>query len=484
MRRIARSVSLSVVFVLGCAGQDPASAAAGPGDEPIVQGSEIDQPTCGTAGHGGGGGSAGTTAGKGGGGGTPGGSPGGGAGKAGAAGSAGAPGTGSGGTAVSGGSQIGSSCSSEAECEGGGCLRAEQGWPGGSCVKWGCNASGCPSGSACFELDGGGSVCLAKCAERADCRDGYACSPAGACIPACTAGGCAAGETCGQDGLCAAAGCATTGCPTGQTCDGATGSCYVAVDGEPPPGPGPDCPDLPARDCDGNDAFCGELVQYDPHTGVGYDDYPINGESSTHQYRSWARRDLVMLLKWATAFVACKAGGWSTGTGGRLGLGDMSEEDGAIPGTSIGDPAHPYGSHTNGYDTDYAYYQRDTTDNELRPICPHTSGGEEQSHCTAPPDSLDEWRSALVLGALFTSDRVRVIGVDGQAGDLLMEAMDKLCEAGWLEQLACDNAHDRLAYEVTDQGNGWFYHHHHHMHVSLKKVSSKATVSTGIADVE
>ena len=115
----------------------------------------------------------------------------------------------------------------------------------------------------------------------------------------------------------------------------------------------------------------------------------------------------------------CKAGAWGGGNGFPLGLGDMSEADGAIPGTAVGDPGHPSGSHTDGHDIDIAYYQNQPPDNHLRPVCDHVLGGYDQYHCTGEPYRLDLWRSTLFLGALLTSDRVRVIGVDGKIGPLV-----------------------------------------------------------------
>jgi hypothetical protein len=148
----------------------------------------------------------------------------------------------------------------------------------------------------------------------------------------------------------------------------------------------------------------------------------------------------------------------------------MSEMNGAIPGTSIGSPGHPAGTHTNGYDMDVAYYQVTSTNNYLRPICPYTTGGVDQNHCVAMPNNLDVWRDALFLGALFTSSRVRVIGVDGQVGPMIKQVMPTLCANGWLPQASC-TALTKLAYETTDTGRGWFYFHHHHQHISLNSTS-------------
>ncbi len=145
-----------------------------------------------------------------------------------------------------------------------------------------------------------------------------------------------------------------------------------------------------------------------------------------------------------------------------LGLGDMSEANGNIPGTAIGDPGHPAGSHIDGYDIDIAYYQNTGPNNRLNIVCPH----EWTNHCTGPPNILDPWRSALFIGALLTSERTRVIGVDGEIGPLVEAAIYSLEADGWLPE---DDwgAEGNLAYETWDSGLGWYYFHHHHLHVSL-----------------
>jgi len=255
--------------------------------------------------------------------------------------------------------------------------------------------------------------------------------------------------------------------------DSGTSDSALAEDTEAPivdaPAETGDGCELPPRDCVGSIEYCGALVPFEPVLGPGYDNYPINGETSTNQYRSYARRDLMILVKYAAAFVACRAKGWAEGNGKPIGLGDMSERSGAIPGTSIGSPAHPSGSHTNGYDMDIAYYQTTSANNYLRAVCPHTSGGYDVYHCTGEPTILDVKRTALFLGAFLTSDRVRIIGVDGRIGPLVVPSMVKLCEEGVLPKLSCDRK-SMIAYETTDTGRGWFKFHHHHLHISLKKV--------------
>lgn len=360
----------------------------------------------------------------------------------------------------------GSECSCDSDCA------ADAGHPGvcvfGVCMtraSAACSAAGstaeCGAGSRCWNLTGfDGSLCWPDCAAHA-CAG--ACDGDGSCAPA-------QGDDC--DPTCGSAcSCTETSCGAGNSC--VNGECVPSPSDGPGAGPGPDCPSLPARDCT---TGCSTLVSFNPRTNAAWDDYPINGETAGNQYRSFLRKDLMQLVSYATSKVACKAVGWA-GNGGALGLGDMSESNGAIPGTSINQPGHPAGTHTNGYDIDLAYYQTGTVDNKLRAICTHTSGGVDQYHCMADPTKLDHWRHALFLGAVFESTRTRVVGVDGKAGPILMSSLDYLCDNGWLSAAACNNI--VLAYETTNQNQGWFHHHHHHAHISLKPASFIETLMRG-----
>jgi hypothetical protein len=236
---------------------------------------------------------------------------------------------------------------------------------------------------------------------------------------------------------------------------------------------------LPPRDCTGTTAHCTALVPFTPVTGPGYDNYPLNGETATNQYRSYTRRDLMMLIKYATAVVDCKAAGWTPGNGKPLGLGDMSEADGRTPGSAAGNPGHPRGTHERGRDMDIAYYQTRGVDNHLRAVCPHHIAGRNVNHCTGQPTILDVRRSALFIGTLLTSDRTRVIGVDGRIEPLIAPAMRALCADGTLQQVAC-NRLSKLASETTNTGNGWYRHHHHHLHIAFKRIGTAGTAPMAV----
>ena len=338
--------------------------------------------------------------------------------------------------------RIGAACLDGGECASGKCV-AE--WPEGYCTEDGCAPGTCPDGAQCFDMPGGGTSCLTPCDAQTPCRAGYTCGGAGACIPSCKA----------------------LRCPDGYTCEAKSLRCKTS-DGAPPPEPTTICADLPPRDCTDTAEVCRELIRFDPEVTADYEDYPINGETATNQYRSYARRDLVMLMKWATAYVSCKAKGWA-GNGGPSGLADMSQSDGSMPPTY-----HPAGTHERGLDIDLGYYQDGSRcspsapNNHLCAVCDHKdASGIEQRHCLAAPTTLDLWRSTLFLGAAVTSSRLRVMGVDGKIGPMVLAAMPKLCAMGLLEEAACTRIKSRLAFEEVDGGSGWFVDHYHHIHLSL-----------------
>ena len=374
---------------------------------------------------------------------------------------------------------VGGPCATDADCgTGGQCLTAANGFPGGLCRgHQGCTESpdNCAAGQQCTPFTDNTTWCMDTCNTAADCRTGYACDSSwNECWPGCTAGSCATGEVCNTTtNECETAPCTANSCPTGQICSNQR--CVLDI-GTPPTGTHPVCTNLPPINCTGTAAYCGEIVPFDPDLGTGYWDYPINGETTSNQYRSYVRRDLMLLIKYAAAKVDCLAVGWP-GNGGAVALGDMSEADGAIPGTSVGSPGHPAGTHVNGYDMDIGYFQVNTANNQLRPICDHMIGNVDQYHCTSTPYLLDVWRSALFAASLHDAVvgnqlQLRVMGVDGQAGVLFESAIDQLCAAGWYTGNACNASYRSLAYEVTDTGRGWYQFHHHHMHVSINGLTA------------
>jgi hypothetical protein len=203
-----------------------------------------------------------------------------------------------------------------------------------------------------------------------------------------------------------------------------------------------------------------------PSNGSGYVDDRLDDERAAAWSTSYLRRDLMMVVEYAAAKVACKANGWDTGNGAAVGLGDMSERDGATPGTAKGKPRHPTSTHENGRDIDIAYFQRGTLDNRLRPICRHRSAaGADEHRCLVAPERLDAWRTALLIGAVLEEPRIRAIGIDGHAAAAILGAFDELCATGWIDHAACERR-DRIRFETRDTGHGWFRGHHNHLHVS------------------
>lgn len=227
-----------------------------------------------------------------------------------------------------------------------------------------------------------------------------------------------------------------------------------------------DCSDLPPRDCVGTAEHCAELVQFSPSSNDDYDDYPLSPETAGNLVNSYGRRDLVMLVTYATAKVACLTRHLAPDFH-PLGIGNLSEASGATPGTSTGSPLYPAGTHVDGLDIDVAYYQTGTADNRLRPVCPHTADGNEAYRCTAAPTSLDVLRTALFLGAIAESTRVRLIGVDGYVGPVLEAEIDSLCNSGALEPATCTRLGQRLGYETSDMGRGLYLFHYHRMSIAV-----------------
>ena len=225
-----------------------------------------------------------------------------------------------------------------------------------------------------------------------------------------------------------------------------------------PAGPVPDCsgaaPDFTDCSLNGGNNACSDLVIMDPRRTDSYWDYPLNGETSTNQYRSYLRRDLALLLIYASDQTHCLSQNWDFGNREPIGLGDMSEADGAVSGTAEGDPGHPVNTHTNGFDIDIGYYQIGMNDNLLRPICNHIVNGQDQYHCTDTPDTLDVWRTALYLGKLHDSPCLRVIGVDGKAGADIMAAFAQLCAGGYLEGRVCEQG-SRIGWPMRLKMKGW-----------------------------
>ncbi len=241
----------------------------------------------------------------------------------------------------------------------------------------------------------------------------------------------------------------------------------LAVTPYPGPAPGPDCGDLPPVLCEDGDIFyCSELIPFEPVEGPGYLNYPMpGGETWDDQRYSYLRRDLVYLIKYAAAKVECKTTDWDYGNFAPLGLGDMSQADSGTPGTDVGAPRHPPGTHEDGKDIDTGYYQLYAPDDLLRAVGDHYLGTVDQYHLVDDPYALDPWRTALFIAYLSEHPNLRAVGVDGRIGPILESALDELVTLGWID--AELRSAVPLAYETEDSGLGWYLFHHTHMHISM-----------------
>jgi hypothetical protein len=218
--------------------------------------------------------------------------------------------------------------------------------------------------------------------------------------------------------------------------------------------------------CIGGIGYCDDLIPFEPVDGVGYLNYPLSPETWEDQIFSFVRRDLYQLVRYAAAKVACKTADWGYGHMAPLGLGDMSEADGATPGTSLGSLRHPAGTHEDGRDIDTGYFQLYATDHLLRPVGDHHHGTTDVYHLVTEPFAMDLWRSAYFIACLAEHPGLRVVGVDGRIGVRMEPALDELVTEGWISPEL--RASIPLAYEVEDTGQYWFLHHHHHMHISME----------------
>lgn len=246
---------------------------------------------------------------------------------------------------------------------------------------------------------------------------------------------------------------------------------YRALETPPQPGPapGPMCDDSIPLYCVGDAAHCAEIVPFDPDVGPGYLDYALNGETPDNQYRSYLRRDVMMLTKYAAAMTECKTADWGYWNFASVGLGDMSEADGSIPGTSIGSPGHPPYTHEYGSDIDVAYYQLYSHDNFLRPVCSSFDGYYlDAFHCVDPPHGLDPWRTAMFISNLSEHPLLRIVYVDWLVGPILDDTLDEMVSRGWID--AEHRAAIPLVYYMEGDEEQEYLFHHHHMHVSMNHI--------------
>lgn len=211
---------------------------------------------------------------------------------------------------------------------------------------------------------------------------------------------------------------------------------------------------LPQLLCDSLLEQCDELVPFEPDAGEGYIDYHINGETIDNQYRSYIRRDVMYAVKYAAAKTSRQSTNWPEGNSAPVGLGDMSESDGSIPGTSIGAPGHPAGTHEYGLDIDLSYYQLSSSpDNFFRTVC--SSDGYS---CVSEPDILDSQRTAFFMASIAEHPNLRAIVVDPLIEPVLISTLDSFLNDGTLSAEIINTTKSKI---ITDN----FYYQM--MHISF-----------------
>jgi hypothetical protein len=187
--------------------------------------------------------------------------------------------------------------------------------------------------------------------------------------------------------------------------------------------------------------------------------------ASPPQY-SFIRRDLAMLVR----FSACKVKQAYPGTM-PIGLGDLTQANAQTPGTDVGAPRHPAGTH-QGNDMDIAYFQIGGV-NTPTSICGDGSDRNangtpgrynDGNFCTTTTNIVDWDREILWFGMLAQSPLVRVFGIDQTLLTPFQTGLNALEAKGTIDDAALQRA---LILGVGLAG-GWNYHFHHsHMSYTL-----------------
>jgi hypothetical protein len=208
---------------------------------------------------------------------------------------------------------------------------------------------------------------------------------------------------------------------------------------------GLDCDDFyPDEDAGDVTGPCNKIMQFPGDNGLS-DGYVVSHEP----HYSNLRREVIYLVREAAlrtyeAFPDTNP----------IGLLDMSQRDGDVPGRMRGQLRHPEGTHVGGNDLDIAYFQTGD-DNMGRPVC-----ANDNYFCTGDPILLDAERTAYFMVQLFDSPMTRVIGVDTRIAPELEAALPGLEDQGLITAKQRSDFDWKLAY-----GDGWPFHHHH-MHFS------------------
>jgi len=165
---------------------------------------------------------------------------------------------------------------------------------------------------------------------------------------------------------------------------------------------------------------CARLLQLPLPNDPAHDGYATDGSTV---FRYWfGRRDLVMFVR---------AAGRTQATAGREPFvpQDLSQWDGATPGTDVGAPRHA--SHQRGKDVDLSVYGTDGLA-PWRSYCTTTtiSGGRE---CVAgSARGFDGQATAIAVSALFATGRVTMSFLDRELIDQLVPGAEAAAAGGTL----------------------------------------------------
>ncbi|MBW1812003.1 MAG: hypothetical protein JRJ87_27710, partial [Deltaproteobacteria bacterium] len=189
--------------------------------------------------------------------------------------------------------------------------------------------------------------------------------------------------------------------------------------------------------------------------------------------RRWARRELIMMVRYAINAVEKKYPG-----SGPLGIGDVGLIDGHTPW------GHPNNTHNDGRNVDIAYYVRQDVQREwgnmvYRQICcdndtlpnwdcvDRNTNSPEYGTCVTDSENthiVDIPRTAYFLAKLATSGRLRAIGIEVKIEADLDTELANLLAAQDITQQEYDDINAAML--TANDHSSWIWHFNH-MHVSL-----------------
>jgi hypothetical protein len=190
---------------------------------------------------------------------------------------------------------------------------------------------------------------------------------------------------------------------------------------------------------------------------------PVEGDGfiSTHdRYHSWVKKYIFEAVEYSIKSTDCVLGGPSNL--GKLGLGDSGTPNGRdVPG-------HPMFTHHENRSIDIAFFQKNTPNNHLRPVCVYKVDGVDKEHCVEEPHLIDYQRTAVFVTKLLESPRLSFIGVDAKISEGLERSIKKMCKDS--NFLAGSKGCSRLDLIRSTKSTDslLFRHHHHHMHVNFR----------------